>query len=107
MQTIKQIRRRIDQLDYEIGMTRDSDALTEGEKDAITTIAVVERATLERVLDGGSDDVGDGFFVVRWEDVFNPGVLSTEEHDMFRHCLYRIAEYREHKERDNRPQQTQ
>ena len=94
MLTEKQIQRRIDQLDYEIGMTRNQDALSESEKDAIIRFASIERATLEHVLGGSTEEIGDKCIVVRWKDLFNPNILSTEEYDIFRHCLYRISEYR-------------
>lgn len=34
------------------------------------------------------------YLVVKWEDVFNHNFLTTEEHDIFKKCLYRISECR-------------
>jgi len=45
----------------------------------------------------------NNYIVVKWEDVFNPNFLTTEEHDIFKKCLYRIGECRKQEgKHDNR-----
>ena len=39
-------------------------------------------------------ELDNKYIVVKWEDVFNHNFLTTEEHDIFKKCLYRISECR-------------
>lgn len=39
-------------------------------------------------------ELDNKYTVVKWEDTFNPNILTMEESDVFRQCLYKISEGR-------------
>ena len=48
-------------------------------------------------------ELDNKYAVVKWEDLFNADILTTEEYDTFRQCLHRISEHRKRAEKhDNK-----